>query len=502
MNKQHSNLRLATGLLASLLLLAGCSVAPTYQRPDAITPTAYKEAPAHGNWQPAQPAEDIARGEWWKIFNDATLDALELEALNANQDLQAAAARLGQARALEQSARAGLFPQVGVSFGPTRQLPSPASRGLPANADTDPVTLWRGQASIAYEADLFGRVSTVANAARFDAERNAALFQSTLLALQADVAQAYFLIRELDATQALYADTVRLRTETLHLFQRRYVAGDISDLELARAQTELAAAQSESLGVTRQRAVAEHALAILLGKAPADFSLPPQALTRISISVPAGLPSTLLERRPDIAAAERAMAAANERIGAAKAAWFPRLNLTGSLGYESNELSDLFKNASRTFVFGPLVGGLLSMTVFDGGARAAGVDRANAVYTEEVANYRQSVLRAFREVEDHLASLRLLDEQNTAQDIAVGSARRAARVSHLQYREGAIAYLAVLDADRSALQQQRASVQLDGERARTTVNLIRALGGGWTLPPTSTVGASSPADNNTVASSH
>jgi multidrug efflux system outer membrane protein len=487
---------LATGLLASLLILAGCSIAPTYERPAVTTPATFKEAPAtvikegsppqaaptEGSWKTAQPAEEIARGEWWKIFNDETLNALELEALQANQDLKAAAARLGQARALEQNARAGLFPQIGLGFGPTRQLPSPASRGLPPDANTDPATLWRGQASIAYEADLFSRVGAAVNAARFDTERNAALFQTTLLALQADVAQAYFLIRELDAVQAIYADTLKLRQETLDLFQRRFNAGDISELELARARTELAAAESESLGISRQRAVAEHALAILLGKAPAEFSFSAQPLTRVHIAVPAGLPSELLERRPDIAAAERAMAAANERIGIARSAYFPRINLTGSLGYESNDLGDLFKNASRTFVFGPLIGGLFSLPIFDGGARAAGVDRATAAYEEDVANYRQTVLKAFKEVEDNLANLRILDAQHKAQDVAVNSAHRASRLSHIQYREGAVSYLSVIDSDRSVLQQQRVAVTLDGERARATVNLIRAIGGGWALP--------------------
>lgn len=475
---------LTAGLSLSLLILMGCSVAPVYERPSLKMPEAFKEAaPASGDWKQAQPSEEIARGEWWKIFNDETLNALELEAFHANQDLKAAAARLGQARALEQNARSGLFPQISLSFGPTRQLPSPASQGLAPDADTKPVTLWRGQAAIAYEADLFGRVSTIANAAKFDAQKNAALFKSTLLALQADVAQAYFLIRELDAVQALYADTVKLRTETLNLTQHRYDAGDISEQELARVKTDLAAARSEALGITRQRAVAEHALAILLGKAPEDFSIVPQPLTRLSVSVPAGLPSALLERRPDIAAAERAMAAANERVGVAKSAYFPRLSLTGSLGYESNELGDLFKSASKTFVFGPLVGGLLSLPIFDGGARAAGVDRAKAAYEEDVANYRQTVLKAFKEVEDSLATLRLLDEQNQAQDMAVDSANRAAKLSQLQYREGAISYFLVLDADRSLLQQQRAAVTLDGERARATVSLIRAIGGGWSTNP-------------------
>lgn len=475
---------LTSALLASLLILAGCSLAPTYQRPEAAVPAAYKEAPASDaavgeQWKLAQPSDAVARGEWWQVFGDATLNDLEQQALAANQSLKAAAARLGQARALEQNARAALFPQVGVGFGPTRQQASPASQGLPADADTSATTLWRGQATFAWEADLFGRLGSAADAARLDAERDEALFRSTLLSLQADVAQAYFLVRELDGLRALYADTVKLRQETLQLFQRRYDAGDIGELELARARTELASAEAEADGVARQRAVAEHALAILLGKTPAEFNLPPQAIVRLKVGVPAGLPSALLERRPDIAAAERGMAAANERIGAARAAYFPRLNLTGNYGYESAGLGDLFKTASRTYVLGPLVGTLLSLPIFDGGARAAGVERANAAHEEAVANYRQSILQAFKEVEDNLAHLRILDNQNAAQDRAVSAAGRAAQLSHIRYREGAISYLDVLDADRSMLQHQRVAVTLDGERARATVNLVRALGGGW-----------------------
>lgn len=475
---------LTSALLASLLILAGCSLASTYQRPETAVPAAYKEAPAADaavgeQWKLAQPSDAVARGEWWQVFGDATLNDLEQQALAANQSLKAAAARLGQARALEKNARAALFPQVGVGFGPTRQQPSPASQGLPADADTSATTLWRGQATFAWEADLFGRLGSAADAARLDAERDEALFRSTLLSLQADVAQAYFLVRELDGLRALYADTVKLRQETLQLFQRRYDAGDIGELELARARTELASAEAEADGVARQRAVAEHALAILLGKTPAEFSLPPQAIVRLKVGVPAGLPSALLERRPDIAAAERSMAAANERIGAARAAYFPRLNLTGNYGYESAGLGDLFKTASRTYVLGPLVGTLLSLPIFDGGARAAGVERANAAHEEAVANYRQSILQAFKEVEDNLAHLRILDGQNAAQDRAVSAAGRAAQLSHIRYREGAISYLDVLDADRSMLQHQRVTVTLDGERARATVNLVRALGGGW-----------------------
>lgn len=473
--------RRAFGLLASLLVLAGCSVAPTYDKPALNLPAAYKEAPAADpNWKPAEPADTAARGEWWTVFGDATLDRLERDAVAANPDLVAAAARLGQARALEQAAHAARLPQVGIGFGPTRQRPSPASQGLAADADTRTSTLWRGQATVAYEVDLFGRLSGAEDAARLDAERSGALFGATLLALQADVAQAYFLIRELDAAQALYVDTVKLRADTVQLLQRRFDEGDIAELDLARARSELAAARSESLGLARQRAVAEHALAILLGKSPAEFSLQPMPLRRLAIAVPAGLPSALLERRPDIAAAERAMAAANARIGVAKSAWFPRLSLTGAAGYEAGGVGDLFKYASRTFVLGPLVGTALSLPIFDGGAREAGLKQAESAYVEDAARYRQTVLQAFREVEDNLAQLRLLGDQHREQDDAVGAAERAARLARLQYREGAVSYLNVIDAERSVLQQQRLAVGLDGERARATVNLIRALGGGWT----------------------
>jgi multidrug efflux system outer membrane protein len=465
--------------LAALLVLAGCSVAPTYQRPAVETPAAFKEAPATNQWKAAEPAESFPRGEWWKVFADPTLDRLETQAGEANQDLRAGLARLAQARAVQQSARSALFPQIGIGAGPTRQRLSPAAQGLAPDAESNTSTLWRAQASVAYEADLFGRVSSVVDAATSTTAQREALFRSLQLAIQADVAQAYFSLRELDALAALYAETVSLREQSLKLFQRRFDEGDISELELARSRTELASARAEAVGVDRQRAVAEHGLAILLGQAPAVFSLPPQPLERIAVQVPPGLPSALLERRPDIAAAERAMAAANARIGTAQAAFFPSLSLTGALGYESAELGDLFKWSSRAFIMGPLAGTLLTLPIFDGGARQAGVDQATAAYEEDVANYRQSVLRAFKEVEDNLVHLRLLSDQSQSQDEAVNSARRAAGLSQIQYREGLVSQLSVIDADRSVLQQRRVAIQLDAERAGATVNLIRAIGGGW-----------------------
>jgi len=476
------SIRISSTLLAALLALAGCSVAPSYQRAPVATSVAYKEAASDSavtDWKTAQPSEDLARGQWWKIFHDDGLNALEAEALAANQNLQAASARLSQSRALRQDARSGLLPQIDTGFGPTRERASPASQGLADSANSTPTTLWRAQVNVSYEADLFGRVASTVEAATADAQSSEALFQSVRLALQADVAQQYFLLRELDASQALYSNTVQLRQASLKLVQHRFDDGDIDESDLARATAELASAQADAYGVARQRAGAEHALAILLGKTPAEFNFAPQPITRLSVSVPPGLPSDLLERRPDIAAAERSMAAANARVGVAKAAFFPSLDLTGSLGYESAKLGNLFEWSTRTFLLGPLVGTALSLPIFDGGKREAGINRARAVYEEEVATYRQSVLNAFREVEDNLADLRILSDQTRSQDAAVAASAHAAKLAHVQYREGAVSYLNVIDADRTVLQQQRTSVQLDGQRARATVNLIRALGGGW-----------------------
>ncbi|MDR3399910.1 MAG: efflux transporter outer membrane subunit, partial [Pandoraea sp.] len=331
-----------SGLLATLLVVAGCSMAPTYEVPkvtDKGTPTAFKEAalPAGeaGTWKTAEPSEAVARGEWWKVFGDATLDKLEEDALSANQNLKAAAARVQEARGVQRQARAALFPTLDAGFGPTRQKISPASQLQPDGTNIAPYTLWRAQASVGYEVDLFGRVSDNVAAARADAEQSEALFHSVQLALQADVAQNYFNLRELDAEQALYTQTVTLREEALKLVQRRFTEGDIGELDVARAKAELATAQSDALAVARLRAASEHSLAILLGKTPAEFSFTPSPLAPVTIRIPAGLPSALLERRPDIAAAERAMAAANARIGVAKAAFFPSLSLTGSGGFEA-----------------------------------------------------------------------------------------------------------------------------------------------------------------------
>lgn len=490
-----------SALLGALLVVAGCSLAPTYVVPTATTAAAsstFKEAaPAAGasaadgasqagtssenlgTWKTAQPSEDTARGEWWKVFGDATLDDLERQAIDANQNLKAAAARVKQARALNQSARAALFPTLDAGFGPTRERVSAASLFEPDGTQVPQQTLWRAQASASYEVDLFGRVASTIDASKADTQRSEVLYRSVLLALQADVAQHYFALRELDAEGDVFAQAVTLREQALKLVKRRFDEGDVTELDYQRAQAELASAKSDAMTVQRLRAASEHSLAVLLGKAPSDFSMSANPIQPVDLRIPPGLPSALLERRPDIAAAERAMAAANARIGVAKAAFFPSLTLTGTGGFESATIGDLFKWSSRAFLLGPLAGTALNVPIFDGGRRKGNLANARAVYEEDVARYRQQVLVAFQEVEDNLADMRILEVQTQAQGDAVRASQRAADLARKQYAEGAVNYLDVIDAQRTVLQTQRAAIQLQGVQAASTVNLIRALGGGW-----------------------
>jgi len=472
------------GLTLLTLTLAGCSLRPALAPDTGPIPPTYKQAQAEPTaaWTSARPADDALRAAWWTMFQDPALNALQAAAQDANPTLQAAYARLQLSRAQHRQARSALFPRLDAGFGPTRQRESPASYSGRDNGPAATTTLWRTDAAVTYEADLFGRVSSTLSAASAEQARGGALYRLTLLALQADVADTYFLIRELDTQHRIYQQTLALRERGFALNQMRFEAGDGGELEVERARSELEVARADALGAQRLRASAEHALAILLGKAPADFSLPYEPLRRIELAVPPGLPSELLVRRPDIAAAEHAMAAANARIGAARAAFFPKLELTGAAGFESSSLSQLFQWSSRSFLLGPFLGTALSLPILDGGARQAGLDTARAAYEEDVARYRETLLNAFREVEDNLMHLRIMAAQQTAQDRARLAAQRAAELSRLQYETGTHTQLDVIDADRSLLQQQLASARLDGDQARTTVRLIRALGGGWDTP--------------------
>jgi multidrug efflux system outer membrane protein len=474
--------RLFTPLLLTLLL-AACA-APELKQPQIEMPDAFRQAPeavqtaADGTrWKQGRPAEAQPRGQWWLVFNDAALNRLIDEAGAANASLAQAAARVRQARAIAGISEADRGPQVALNAGGQRSRTSAFGPGQTPGAAVAPATLYQASLSASYEVDLFGRVGSAVSAARFDAAALDATYRSVLLSLQADVAQTYFRLRATDAELATLERTVRLREENVHVNQRRYELGDIGEFDLARAKTELSSARAEAIGLQRQRVTNEHALAVLLGRPAPAFSagVSPMHDDALLPLIPAGMPSSLLERRPDIAAAQRAMAAANARIGVARAAMFPALALNGAAGAQSASLSDVFMWSSRSW----LLGALMSMPLIDGGRNQANIARSEAALEESVAAYRQSVLVAFAEVEDNLAGLRILAEQGAQIDAAVVSARRSAELAQKLYQAGRSSYLDLLDAQRNLAGIERSAVQLRGNRAVTTVALIRALGGGW-----------------------
>ncbi|MES2151859.1 MAG: efflux transporter outer membrane subunit [Pseudomonadota bacterium] len=464
-----------TPLLAALLL-AACGTVPELKAPQIDTPAAFKEADGSA-WKVAQPAEAQARGEWWLAFRDPALTSLIDQATAANASLAVAAARVKQARALAGISESERSVQLGAGIGAQRSRASALSMGLPEGAAVAPGTAYQARLSASYEVDLFGRVAANVSASQADAAASEATYKSVLLALQADVAQTYFRLRETDAELATLNQTVDLRLQSVKVNQSRYDNGDIGEFDLARAKTELATARAEAIGLQRQRVQNEHALAVLLGKPAALFTAEAMPLADGALlpQIPAGLPSKLLERRPDITAAQRAMVASNARIGVARSAMFPALAITGSGGGESAGLSDLFKWSSRSWV----LGALMSMPLIDGGRNKANIARSEAVLEESVASYRQNVLLAFAEVEDNLAGLRILAGQAEQIDAAVVSARRSADLAQKLYAAGRSSYLDLLDAQRNLAAVERGAVQLRGSRAVTTVALIRSLGGGW-----------------------
>jgi multidrug efflux system outer membrane protein len=487
--------RFATVLAA--LLLSACA-APAFRQPAVSTPAAFKET-AHDavsaqvaqaaspdavrsaadgtTWKPAQPAESQPRGEWWRAFNDARLDTLIAQATASNQNLSVAAARVKQARAIAGIAESDRIPQLGVGVGAQRARLSPLEANLAPGTPVAPATSYRASLSASYEVDLFGRVSSNVAAARGDAGAIEATYRSVLLSLQADVAQTYFRLRALDAEQATVAQTVRLREESVRVTGRRFELGDIGEFDLSRAKTELATARAEAIGLQRQRATAEHALAVLLGQPASSFGAaadPLEANGSLPL-IPAGLPSALLERRPDIASAQHTMEAANARIGVARSAMFPALSIGANGGGVAGTFADVFKWSSRSW----LLGAALSAPLIDGGRNRNNVVRSEAALEEAVGAYRQSVLVAFAEVEDNLAGLRVLAAQGAETEQAVLSARRSADLAQKLYDAGRSSYLDLLDARRNLAAVERSAVQLRGDRAITTVGLIRALGGGW-----------------------
>ena len=453
--------------LMAALILAGCATAPAELPAPVAPPAQFKEAGPR--WTTAQPAEAQDRGAWWKAFADPVLDELVERAAANNTSIQEAAARLAQARALVRSAEADRMPQVGIGAGAVRGAGANTANGSTA------ATLTSAGANLSYELDLFGRLARASDAAALDAQARVALLQSTRLLVQAETAQTYLALRALDSERTMVRETVAAYDATLRLTQRRHQAGDIAELDVARVESELAETQSEALALDRRRAELEHALAVLVGEAASNFNLGSGEWTTALPQVPAGIPATVLARRPDVAAAQNGILAAQARVGVARTAWFPSLSLTAAGGYASPELGDLFKWSARAWS----VGALLSLPIFDGGRREAGVQNAQAQLDGALASYRGQVLVAFKEVEDQLSALRLLQEQAQAQARAVTSARRATVLSESRYRNGMDSQLELLDARRSELRNRRQALQVRASQYQATVSLIRALGGGW-----------------------
>ena len=483
MNKIVSLLFLSTALSA-------CSLAPNFKLPDMKLPDAYKEQSAQsdadkaikkGNWMEAKSLAREDRGQWWKIFADPKLDELQQQAQDANQNLKVAAARVIESRETAESKTPSILPDLDIGGNAVRAKSASTSGvgfGQPA-VNQKPYTLYSATGTLSYEVDLFGAVRDNYKSYSFDADAEAAAYKSTLLALQADVAQNYFSLRALDSERQLLRDIVKTRDEAQRIMQHKFEVGEAGQQDLTRTISELASSKAELLSLDRARATSEHALAVLLGKLPEEFSFPESTLIGIPPAIPAGIPSSLLQRRPDIASAQSTMAAANARIGVARAAFLPSISLTTNGGFQSTELSDLFKWSSRSWALGQVAGSAISMPIFDSGRNLSRLDIAHAQYDEAVANYRQQVLVAFRDVEDSLTSQQLLALQSEQQDKAAAASSLTTQVVEKRYHEGDVDFFQVVDAQRDSLAANRAAVQIRGQRFIATVNLIRALGGGW-----------------------
>ncbi|MGK6321411.1 efflux transporter outer membrane subunit [Sphingomonas sp. DT-204] len=455
-------------LLGGVLMLAGCATAPRYERPGVATAAAYKEP---GPWQPA--GGDVpAPGNWWELFGDPVLSGLEERIEAGNPSLAAAAARYEQARALVRGAKADRFPQVDVGGDAGRNRVSAGRPLSPGNAAT--YNDFEVGASLSYELDLFGRVRNSVRARTAGAEASAADMAAARLGLQAQLAATYFDLRGLDARIMLLRETVAAFRRAFELTDTRHSGGIASGLDVSRAQSQLASAKAELDAVVAQRARDEHAIAALVGETPSSFALAVADAQPAPPSIPVGVPSTLLERRPDIAAAERRVAAANAEIGVARAALFPSVTLGAAGGFEATG-GNLLSASNSFWALGPLSAAL---AIFDGGRRRANVRLTRAQYDEAAANYRETVLTAFREVEDDLATARQLQAQERNQRDAVAAAERTRELALTRYRDGASDYLEVVTAQTAALDAERALLQLRTEQLRVAVDTVRALGGG------------------------
>jgi multidrug efflux system outer membrane protein len=472
MNTMHRYAVPALVLLS--VFIQGCRTGPDYERPDtsALVPTDWR-------WQPAKPADGVPKGPWWQVFQDPSLDRLEETAMADNQNLKVAVARIEQARSVARVARSQLFPTISASAGGrherlsgNRPLPVPLAIPIsPTEQKTHSLSL-----DVAYEVDLWGRIHRSLEAAGAQTQASEADGNNLLLSLTADVAVNYFALRAKDAEVSALLRAVGLRAISVHIQEERFKQQVVPEINVAAARTEWARAKVALAAAQRQRAGLFNALALLCGKAPANFSLPPaKDTTTEPVTVPAGLPASLLERRPDVAAAERRLAARNAQIGVAQAAYYPRLNLTGGVGLLSSNALDLVSADSAVWS----VAAGLSQSLFNAGRTKAEVERAEAAYREALAQYRESLLVAFREVDDSLGDIHFLNQQHEAQQEALAYAQRTLKLEKDCYEAGTVDYLNVVAAEKTVRDLDRGLAQLRGARFAASVRLIKALGGGW-----------------------
>jgi NodT family efflux transporter outer membrane factor (OMF) lipoprotein len=475
--------RLAIGLaVAASLFLAGCTVGPNYKRPSAPVPPAYKEnggttatvPPPNANWKPAQPADDVLRGKWWELYGDPQLNGLEGKVAISNQTLKAAAEQYLSAREQVKVSRASYYPSL--SFTPTssrdrisqnRPLYVPGTQTL----YTD--TVISGQAS--WEPDLWGNIRRTVEESRSNAQASAADLANVELSVRAELAMDYFELRGLDTDQQLFNDTVKAYQESYNLTVSRFKGGIATDSDVALAQTQLQSTTAQSIDIGVARAQYEHAIATLIGVPASSFSLAANPLNLSLPQVPTGVPSALLERRPDISSAERRTQAANAQIGIAIAAFYPTITLTGGGGFESTGAGNLFQGPSSLWS----LGGSAAQLLFDAGRRRALTEQARHNYEAQTANYRESVLNAFQEVEDQLSALRIYQQEAVSQQAALLAARRSTQISTNRYKGGTTNYLEVLTAQTVQLSNERTAADLTTRQFASSVQLIRALGGGW-----------------------
>jgi NodT family efflux transporter outer membrane factor (OMF) lipoprotein len=460
---------------AAILFFVGCTVGPNYVRPTAEVPTDFKETPA--NWKQAQPSDAVGKGQWWEIYQDPQLNELEAQINVSNQTLKAEQEQFAQARAALKITRSNLFPNVGTTPSVSRTHLAPNQPLFNAPTESKDYNDFTIPVDVSYEPDLWGRVRRTVEASRSEAQATGADLANVSLSLHAELAGDYFQLRGLDAQKQLLDSTVQSFEKALELTENRFHGGLASAVDVAQAKTILDTTRAEAVDVEVQRAAFEHAIAVLVGKPASQFSLPPIPLTAPPPVIPAGLPSDLLERRPDISAAERRVQEQNAQIGVARAAYFPQVTLGATGGFESAVFTTLLQGPSGFW----MLGGQAAETLFDAGARRGASDQAKAAWNQSVDNYRQTVLVAFQEVEDNLAALRILEDEANKEAEAVASAQHSLSLSVTRYKGGVTNYLEVTTAQSAALADEVTAVNILTRRLAASVLLVKALGGGWNV---------------------